>query len=60
MGRRMGLKKNQSKMAPQRMLCKGETLGLLSSSRNMNCLRLATGALKKMLLMGMLRNDGIN
>lgn len=56
----MGIKKNQSRTAPQRMLYKGETLGLLSSRRNTNCLRLANRAFKKMLLMGMLGNDGIN
>lgn len=46
-------KKNQNKTVPQRMLCKGESLGLLL--RNMNCSRLTIRAFgkkkKKMLLM---------
>lgn len=47
----MGIKKNQNKTTPTRMLCKGEALGLLLSSRNMSCLRLAVRAFQKMLLM---------
>lgn len=44
-GCRMKIKKNQNKTVPQRMLCKGEPLGLLL--RNMNCSRLTIRAFKK-------------
>lgn len=55
----MKIKKNQNKTVPQRMLCKGEPLGLLL--RNMNCSRLTIRAFKKKKkknFYDMPRNDG--
>lgn len=55
----MKIKKNQNKTVPQRMLCKGEPLGLLL--RNMNCSRLTIRAFKKKkkkTSYDMPRNDG--